>query len=97
MSGNVLAMPVPGTKKLGVEQTPRIAEVPTVVSLADRRAAVGRGSTHDWLLGHLMQLVRYCERNELDHEEATLADAVDRLIATDRPGDGHSRDGHQAG
>lgn len=50
-----------------------------VISLGARRGpapALG----HDWIVDHLVQLVRYCERNGLDAEESALAEAIDRLI-----------------
>lgn len=62
---------------------PRFAPAPgDVVLLADRR--VPAPEEHGWLINHLVQLVRYCERNGLDTEETALAEAVDRLIAGDR-------------
>lgn len=90
---NVVAGPFAGRV---AEETARVGAVPAsssggaaatnVVAFAGRSvppqgAEDGAG---DWLLAHVIELVRYCERNGLEAEEAALADAVETLIGAER-------------
>lgn len=83
-----MVMPLSGRSKTATARTgsgPAPAAVPqrsNVVALDDHRPVTATGEPdHGWLLGHVMQLARYCERNGLGPEEAVLAEAVDRLMA----------------